>query len=130
METSSAANNFTLQWTAQYSMVKPLGTRPVVFSMTVRELPATPPALKSPAPTRGKLKTERKKTSHQVERRGTRGPKKTPYRRSGVIHPVDADQTSHCSSTDELFIDTSEDQERDCKDGTAVPDTNALHALY
>ena len=47
-----------LQWTAQYSMVKSLGTRPVDFSMTVSELPATPLALKSPAPTWGKLKTE------------------------------------------------------------------------
>ena len=59
METSSAANNFTLQWTTQCSTARPLGTRPMIFCMMARELPATP---KPAAPSHGKLKTERKGT--------------------------------------------------------------------
>ena len=42
METSSAANNFTLQWTAQCSTARPLGTCAMIFCMMARELPATP----------------------------------------------------------------------------------------
>ena len=130
METSSAANNFTLQWTAQCSTARPLGTRPMIFCMMARELPATP---KPAAPSHGKLKTERKRNT--LGERSESRPKRAPHqRRRGTT--VTAEEQTRRFSPGELFIDTSATSsaeltpDTDCKDGTSGTHADALHTVY
>ena len=131
METSSAANNFTLQWTAQCSTARPLGTRPMIFCMMARELPATP---KPAAPSHGKLKTERKRNT--LGERSESSPKRAPYQRRRGTTVTAEEQTRRCFSPGELFIDTSATSsaeltpDTDCKDGTSGTHADALHTVY
>ena len=131
METSSAANNFTLQWTAQCSTARPLGTRPMIFCMMARELPATP---KPAAPSHGKLKTERKRNT--LGERSESRPKRAPYQRRRGTTVTAEEQTRRCFSPGELFIDTSATSsaeltpDTDCKDGTSGTHADALHTVY